>query len=136
MNYLNTITKTNVDRLIGLLDPDSGISVTRNVYPDWINPAGHVTHKYIVDTINKKCVGYVNHFFGIVYGSSENNAAIRIERVIEPVVETSNGLVTSEGGLESQAEGNSVSGVVPGGKDAKVKKTLASSKKSLGVSAA
>jgi flagellar motor switch protein FliM len=77
-----------------------------------------------------------NHLFDAEYGSSENNAAIRIERVIEPVVETSNGLVTSEGGLESQAEGNSVSGVVPGGKDAKVKKTLASSKKSLGVSAA
>jgi len=77
-----------------------------------------------------------NHLFDAEYGSSENNAAIRIERVIEPVVETSNGLVTSEGGLESQTEGNSVSGVVPGGKDAKVKKTLASSKKSLGVSAA
>ena len=53
MNYLNTITKTNLDRLIGLLDPDSGISVTRNVYPDMINPKGHVTHKYIVDTINR-----------------------------------------------------------------------------------
>jgi hypothetical protein len=53
MNYLNTITKTNVDRLIGLLDPDSGVSVTRNVYPDMINPKGHVTHKYIVDTINR-----------------------------------------------------------------------------------
>ena len=53
MNNLNTITKTNLDRLIGLLDPDSGISVTRNVYPDMINPKGHVTHKYIVDTINR-----------------------------------------------------------------------------------
>ena len=56
MNYLNTInveTKRNVDRLIGLLDPDSGISVTRNVYPDMINPKGHVTHKYILETINR-----------------------------------------------------------------------------------
>jgi hypothetical protein len=55
---------------------------------------------------------------------------------MEPVVDNSNGLVTSEGGLESQVEGNSVSGVVPGGKDSKVKKTLATSKKSSGVSAA
>ena len=56
MNYLNTInveTKRNVDRLIGLLDPDSGISVTRNVYPDMINPKGHVTHRYILETINR-----------------------------------------------------------------------------------
>ena len=56
MNYLNTInveTKRNVDRLIGLLDPDSGISVTQNVYPDMINPKGHVTHKYILETINR-----------------------------------------------------------------------------------
>jgi flagellar motor switch protein FliN len=75
-----------------------------------------------------------NHLFDAEYGSSENNAAIRIERVIEPVVETSNGLVTSEGGLESQAEGNSVSGVVPGGKDAKVKKTLAISSMSESIS--
>ncbi len=56
MNYLNTInveTKRNVDKLIGLLDPDSGISVTQNVYPDMINPKGHVTHKYILETINR-----------------------------------------------------------------------------------
>ena len=53
MNNLNTITKTNVDRLIGLLDPDSGVSVTRNVYPDMINPKSHVTHGYILETINR-----------------------------------------------------------------------------------
>ena len=56
MNYLNTInveTKRNVDKLIGLLDPDSGISVTQNVYPDMINPKGHVTHEYILETINR-----------------------------------------------------------------------------------
>ena len=56
MNYLNTInveTKRNVDKLIGLLDPDSGISVTQNVYPDMINPKGHVTHRYILETINR-----------------------------------------------------------------------------------
>jgi len=53
MNYLNSKTKRNVDKLIGLLDPDSGVSVTRNVYPDMINPKGHVTHKYILETINR-----------------------------------------------------------------------------------
>ena len=53
MNYLNSKTKRNVDKLIGLLDPDSGISVTQNVYPDMINPKGHVTHKYILETINR-----------------------------------------------------------------------------------
>ena len=56
MNYLNTInveTKRNVDKLIGLLDPDSGVSVTRNVYPDMINPKSHVTHGYILETINR-----------------------------------------------------------------------------------
>ena len=53
MLYLNSVTEGNVDKLIGLLDPDSGISVTRNVYPDMINPKGHVTHKYILETINR-----------------------------------------------------------------------------------
>ena len=53
MNYLNSETKSNVDKLIGLLDPDSGISVTRNVYPDMINPKSHVTHEYILETINR-----------------------------------------------------------------------------------
>lgn len=53
MNYLNSVTKSNVDKLIGLLDPDSGISVTRNVYPDMINPKSHVTHEYILETINR-----------------------------------------------------------------------------------
>ena len=56
MNYLNTInveTKRNVDKLIGLLDPDSGISVTQNVYPGMINPKSHVTHGYIMETINR-----------------------------------------------------------------------------------
>ena len=53
MNYLNSETKRNVDNLIGLLDPDSGVSVTRNVYPDMINPKSHVTHGYILETINR-----------------------------------------------------------------------------------
>lgn len=53
MNYLNSETKRNVDKLIGLLDPNSGISVTRNVYPDMINPKSHVTHGYIMETINR-----------------------------------------------------------------------------------
>ena len=53
MNYLNSETKRNVDKLIGLLDPDSGVSVTRNVYPDMINPKSHVTHGYILETINR-----------------------------------------------------------------------------------
>ena len=53
MNYLNSETKRNVDKLIGLLDPDSGVSVTRNVYPDMINPKSHVTHEYILETINR-----------------------------------------------------------------------------------
>ena len=56
MNYLNTIsaeTKRNVDRLIGLLDPTSDLSLTRNVFPDLINPKGHVTHVFILRTINR-----------------------------------------------------------------------------------
>ena len=51
MNYLNarvsgmsSVTKRKIDKLIRLLDPNSGISVTRNVYPDMINAKGHVTH--------------------------------------------------------------------------------------------
>lgn len=65
LNYLNRpskglpkVTKDNVDRLINLLDPTSGISVTRNIYPKLngkriINPKSHVTYEYILETINR-----------------------------------------------------------------------------------
>jgi flagellar motor switch protein FliM len=77
-----------------------------------------------------------NHLFDAEYGSTENNAAIRIDRVLEPVVDSHSGLAAGDTGAESTSEGHPVSEATPGGKDAKVKKAIASSKKSLGVSAA
>ena len=85
MNYLNarvsgmsSVTKRKIDKLIRLLDPNSGISVTRNVYPDMINPKSHVTHSYILETINRdaelsklstKDKKYLRRYVENVYGS-------------------------------------------------------------------
>jgi hypothetical protein len=93
MNYLNTIsveTKRNVDRLIGLLDPTSDLSLTNNVIPNRISPKSHVTHALILRAINRD--------------SKLSKLNLRSKNYLRRLVETYYGSVSRTGNVFTRSE--------------------------------